>query len=74
MFNDFLFSENRAVYEIMWKNTVEWAGHRWWYGTCALLVGYLTLHTLRLHNKSKVHARTGHEGPDGSRRITLLFH
>jgi len=28
--------KNRAFYEIMWKNTVEWAGHRRQYGACAL--------------------------------------
>jgi len=27
IFNN-IFSENHAVYEIMWKNDVEWAGHR----------------------------------------------
>jgi len=25
----FFPSENRAIYEIMWKNIVEGAGHRW---------------------------------------------
>jgi hypothetical protein len=29
---DNIFPENYAVYEIMWKNIVEGAGHRWQYG------------------------------------------
>jgi hypothetical protein len=37
------FFENHAVYEIMWKNGVEWAGHRWQYGACALHAEYLRL-------------------------------
>jgi hypothetical protein len=32
IFSNF-FSENRAVYEIMWKNMVESEGHRWQYNT-----------------------------------------
>jgi len=35
------FFENRAVYEIMWKNMV--TPVRWQYGTCALHAGYLWL-------------------------------
>jgi len=34
-----LFPENRDVYEIMWKNMVEPAGHRLQYGACALHAG-----------------------------------
>ena len=50
MFNSFFF-ENRAVYEIIWKNA-EGAGHRWQYGVCSLHAGYvrLKIHTLRLCN------------------------
>jgi hypothetical protein len=44
------FSENRTVYEKMWKNTVErGAGHRWQYGACALYAGLLTVET-NIHN------------------------
>jgi len=28
------FLENRAVYELMWKNIVSWAGHRWQHDVC----------------------------------------
>jgi hypothetical protein len=34
-----------AVYEIMWENIVQPAGHRWQYGACALHAGYLRLRT-----------------------------
>jgi len=27
VFNNFFFFQNRAVYEIMWKNAVEWSRH-----------------------------------------------
>jgi len=40
MFNVF-FSGSRAVYEIMWKNTVDQAGHRWQYVACAFHGEYL---------------------------------
>jgi len=44
MFNDFFFSfENRAVYEITWKNIVERGSHRLQYGGRALHAGYLRL-------------------------------
>jgi len=33
--------ENRAVYEIKWKNIVHWAARRWQYGACALHAGCL---------------------------------
>jgi hypothetical protein len=33
------FFENRAVYEIMWKNNVQLAGQRWQYGACTLHAG-----------------------------------
>jgi len=48
-FSNFFFFDNRAVYEIMWKNIVERAGHRWQYGACALRAGYLRLQ-LKLYN------------------------
>jgi hypothetical protein len=36
----------RAVYEMMWKNTVlSRAGHRWQYGACPLQVTSLELQT-----------------------------
>ena len=41
--NNFYFLENRAVYEIMWKYSVEGAGHGWQYGACTLHAGYLRL-------------------------------
>jgi hypothetical protein len=44
IFNSFLL-ENRAVYEIAWKNIVEPVGHIWKYGACALHAGYLRLQT-----------------------------
>ena len=44
MFNDF-FSENRTVYETMWKNIVKPVGHKCPYGSCALHAGYLQLKT-----------------------------
>jgi len=34
------FVKNRAVYEIIWKNDVEWGRQ---YGACALHAGYLRL-------------------------------
>jgi len=40
MFDKF-FLENRVLYEIMWKNIVEPAGHRWQYYACALYAGQL---------------------------------
>ena len=45
VFSNFLFFENRAVCEIMWKNIVERAVHRWKYGACAMNAGYLRLQT-----------------------------
>ena len=48
----FLF-ENRAFYEIMWKNIVEGAGHRWQYGACELHAGYL-----RLQKHTHTHTHT----------------
>jgi len=36
-----MFSENRALHEIIWKYFVEWAGHKWQYGACALYAGCL---------------------------------
>jgi len=46
MFND-SFPENRAVYEIMWKNMVQpdRPQMKMQYGTCALHAGYLRLQT-----------------------------
>jgi hypothetical protein len=46
------FCLNRALYEIMWKNTVSRASHRRQYGACALHAGYLRLqtHTHRIRN------------------------
>jgi len=41
--------KNLAVYEIMWKNTVEQDSHRTQYGACALHSGYLRLQT-HTHN------------------------
>jgi len=40
-----IFFENHAVYEIMWKNTVE-RDHRWQYDACAFRAGYLGLQML----------------------------
>jgi len=38
--------ENRAVYEITWKNIVEPdTGHRWQYGAYTFRAGYLRLQT-----------------------------
>jgi len=39
------FLKNRVIYEIMWENILERAGHRWQYGACALHAGYPRLHT-----------------------------
>jgi len=46
----FFFSENYALYEIMWKNIVERGRPQMANGACALHAGYLRLqiHTLRL--------------------------
>ena len=44
IFSNFLF-ENRAVYEIMWKNIVELGRPQGQYGACALHAGYLTPQT-----------------------------
>ena len=44
MFNNF-FPENRAVYEIMWKNMVEPDRQQMEYGACALLAASLRLQT-----------------------------
>jgi len=35
-FNNFFFYENRAIYEIMWRNVVIRVVHRLQYGACAL--------------------------------------
>jgi len=35
----FFFYENLVVYEIMWKNIVSGASHRWQHGACALRAG-----------------------------------
>jgi len=47
VWSNFFSPENRAFYEIMWKNNVEWggAGHRWQYAAFAFHAGYLRLHT-----------------------------
>ena len=37
------FFLNRGVCEIMWKNIVQRAGHRWQNGACALHAEYLRL-------------------------------
>jgi len=37
--------ENRAVNEIMWKNTVQSGKPQMTYGACALYAGYLRLQT-----------------------------
>ena len=52
MFNNLFFFENRAVYEIMWKNIAEEGRSQRQYGTCALHAGYLRLqiHTVRSCN------------------------
>ena len=39
------FFENRAFYEIMWKNVLESAGHRCQYDAWTTHVGYLSLQT-----------------------------
>jgi len=41
---------NRVIYEIMWKNIMEWAEHRWQYNGCAIYAVYLRLktHTIRM--------------------------
>jgi len=39
VFNYFFFSENRAVFEVMWKNILERAGHRRQYGAYAFHAG-----------------------------------
>ena len=51
MFSSFLI-RNLSFFWDMWKNIVQWAGHRWQYGACALHAGYqrLQIHTLRLCN------------------------
>jgi hypothetical protein len=41
----FFFFENRAVYEIKWKNLYSRRGHRRQYGACAFHAGYLRLQT-----------------------------
>jgi len=40
-----VYPENRAVYEIMWKNIYSRTGHRWQYGACTLHAGYQRLQT-----------------------------
>jgi hypothetical protein len=42
------FSENRAVYDIMWRNIVEPVGHRWQYGACAF--------SRRIHKATNTHS------------------
>ena len=42
MFNNY-FPKNRNVYDKMWRNTVEGAGHRLQYCACALRARYLRL-------------------------------
>jgi len=49
VFNNILF-QNRAVYEIMWKNIVQPNRSQTIIGTCALHAGYLRLQT-HTHNK-----------------------
>jgi hypothetical protein len=44
MFNKGFF-ENRAVYEIMWENTVQPDRPQLHYGACSLHAGYLRLQT-----------------------------
>ena len=40
VFNNPFFSEDRAVYEVMWEDTVQLgAGYGWRYGACALRDG-----------------------------------
>jgi hypothetical protein len=39
-----MFFENRAIYEIMWKNVVESEGYTGQYGACAFYAGYVRLH------------------------------
>jgi len=44
VFHDDFFL-NRALHEMMWKNIVDGAGHRWQYCACALHAAYLRLQT-----------------------------
>jgi len=37
VFSNFFFSENCAVYEIMWNNVVAPAGHKWQYNKVHVL-------------------------------------
>jgi len=41
MLDNIFFSENHAIYEIMWKTTVESERPQWQYGTWAYHAGYL---------------------------------
>jgi hypothetical protein len=52
VFKKIFFSENRAVYEIMWKNMVQPDSPQMavQYGECVLHAGYLGLQTHRLYN------------------------
>jgi len=45
MFNTFFFRKS-AVYEITWKNILQWAGHRLRYGACAAKTRASVIHTL----------------------------
>jgi len=58
---EIFFSENRVVYEIMWKNIVELCRPQMTIGACTLHAGYIRLqiHTLRICNSYSFCTVTG---------------
>jgi hypothetical protein len=59
--NIFFVSDNRAFYELIWKNTVDpRKGHRSQYGACSFHTGYVILRTHTQNTQCNTYCNNGY--------------